>query len=104
MSEQPKVQELQIMKENGELKLTIPTIMYHRLNQLLLHGIPYKDMEELGKVIDLIKKGDTSNHPLAYHTETLLIMINYMEIAAREQSLIGVAKINLETGKEIIEG
>jgi len=100
--EKPKIQEMQVLKDHVDVKLTIPSFMYHRLNQLLLHGIPYKDMEELGKVLEMVKTGNTSEHALAYHTETLILMINYIEVAAKEQDLIAIARIDLETGKEIL--
>lgn len=101
--DKPKVQELEVIKNDVEINITLNSFMYHRLTRLLTTGIAFKDLEEFGQIVDKIKKGESTNDAIAYHTETILILMNALEDAAKAQGKTKMAKISLETGKEVVE-
>ena len=102
MSEnQTNIQEMEVIKDNVQITITFNSFLHHRLNRLLTGALNFKDMEEFGKVVDAIKKGDTSTHNLAYHTETILLLMGAIEESAQANGHTRLAKIDITTGKEI---
>lgn len=101
MSDKANVQELEVIKDNVEITITFNSFLHHRLNRLLTGVIPFKSMEEFGQVVDAIKKGEASNNPLAYHTETILLLMGAIEESARANGKTRMARIDTLTGKEV---
>ena len=92
---------MEIIKDNVQITITFNSFMHHRLNRLLTGALPFKSMEEFGQVVDAIKKGEASNNNLAYHTETILLLMGAIEESARANNQTRMAKIDITTGKEV---
>lgn len=101
--ESQKIFDIEVFKEDIIITIEVPVAMVTRLNQLLLEFIPFKDEEHFLTTMKNIadKKFDD---PFAYHTSTIMFLMNMLEDAARKQDKLQWVRYNADTNeKEIIE-
>lgn len=92
--------DIEIIENGTEISLKFTDIHYKRLQELLFHGLPFKDLEHLAEVVKQIKANDYSKDPLAYHCHTILSIMNDFEDEAKKQNKLVKKKFNPET-KEV---
>jgi len=95
------IKEIEVLKDNTEVTVKMNTFLYHRLHKMITNYLPFKDLEELGKVVEIIKSNKPHPDQLSYHTETILLIMNLIEEAAKEQGLTRRAKVDMDTGEEV---
>jgi hypothetical protein len=91
MSEEKKepqvIKDVEIIKDNGSVNITLPTKMYVRFQQLLFEVFGGDDEKEFIKKLEKVSKGDIEEDRIVYHMHTMITLISNMEVAAREQNL-----------------
>jgi len=90
-----KITEVDVYKEGVIIDIKLPVAFVTRFNQLLLEGIPFKDVEHVAEVMGKVAKGDQDD-PFAYHVTTLISFLSLVEDAAKEQGHLKKIKINSE--------
>jgi hypothetical protein len=101
MSEEtkPTIREIEIIKKDTVIKLDLPVDFFFRINQFMLDFT--EKPEDMGKIIELITKGEEHTSPQAYHYRTLLSLQLLIEEAAREQGHTEMIHINTTTGEKV---
>ncbi len=86
MSENQPI-SLQIIEPNQSIPISVSTDLYIRIQQCLLEGFPWTDVQHFQSVLKAVKD-KTTGDPLTYHTETLLVLLSLVEASAQENKLI----------------
>lgn len=89
----PEMLDVRVLKEDALIKIEIPTNIYVRLQQLLLIGITFQDMESIQKTLNTIATKDEDPDGATYHTRTLLWLLGKIEEEADKQGLMETKKI-----------
>lgn len=98
---EPKIVEREVLKENVVVKLDLPIEYYFRLNQFLFEFFPFKDENHLTEIIGKIAEGKDETDLEAYHFRTFLSLQLLIEDAAKKQGHTHVVKIDLEKGERV---
>lgn len=96
-----KTIDMKILKEGSSVNIKISYNLYSRIQNLLMVGIPFQDIESAHKVLLSVKASDKDPDPVTYHTRTLLTLISLVEEAAEKEDKIETKTINLATGKPV---
>jgi hypothetical protein len=99
MAETNNTIPVDIIADDTEVTITITNTLYKRIQSLIFHGLPFKDMEHFLKVCKFIQNGDFKSDPLCTHLETCLVISNLFEKSAKEQGKVIKKKFNLDTKK-----
>jgi hypothetical protein len=89
--------EIEFIKEDAQIKLTVPTGLYTRIQNLMLEMFAFKDHEEFNLTLKKITEGNIGDNVKAYHLETILILMKDLEDSAREQGFMFKKKVIIET-------
>ena len=89
---------LQVIPPGSEVTIKVNSDLYVRLQQCLLEGLPFKDMEDFKATLINVKDGKSSEG-IAYHLHTLIFFINLIEEAAKQQGIIQDKKFDTEQKK-----
>lgn len=93
--------DVKCIKENSTITVEVPGIIHKRLQDLLMHGLPFSDAESLQKILSSIKTSNEDPDATTYHTRTILWLLSQIEDAAEKQGKIEIAQIDKNTGKVI---
>jgi len=75
--------------ENGtEIQITVDNVLYQRLQAMLFHFFPIKNVQQFSELIAKINNGEADKDPLTYHMHTILWLCNQYEDAAKAQNKI----------------
>lgn len=87
------------IKEDSTITVEIPASLYYRLQNLLLAGIPFENIESARKVLADVINTKSDPDAVTYHTRTLLSLISIIEEAADKQDKTEIKYIDRTTGK-----
>jgi hypothetical protein len=82
MPEPTKSFNLEVIPEGTEVSVIFTEKDYKRFTDLLLQGLPIKDMKHMATVLAEIK-ADKYTDPVTYHVHTVLDLLNRIEAAAK---------------------
>lgn len=101
MSDTKKIEpvEMELIREDAQIVLTVPASLYGRLQDLLFGGFHFKDHEELNQTLKKITEGNIGDDTRAYHLETVLCFIKDLEDAAKTQGFTFKTKVDPENRK-----
>ena len=94
--------ELEIIDQGTEVLLKFTGVHYKRLQELLFHGLPFRDLEHLGDVVKQIQANDYTKDSLAYHVHTILSIINDFEAEAKKLGKVNKKKYD-PIAKKVID-
>lgn len=93
--------EVKTLKENTSITVEIPSYLYYRLQELLMVGVAFKDVETAQKVLQTIHNSDKDPDAVTYHTRTLITLIGLLEDSAAKNDKLRTVKIDRNTGKVV---
>ncbi len=98
----PEIIDLEILPPGSKITVTIDTDLYIRLQQLMLEGLPFNDLDHLKQCLSDVrnKKADEG---ITYHLHTILYLLSIIESAAKEQKVIKTKKFDLTSGTPVDE-
>ena len=99
--ETPEYIEAKVIKQGASINISVPEALYGRIQNLLLAGIPFKDIESLQKSLQCIINKEEDPNPETYHMRTLLHLVSLIEDAAEKQGQTEIKKIDKSTGKPV---
>ena len=85
--------EFKQMKEDASVTIEVPTVMYKRIRDLLMIGMPYKDLKSVQKILATIKNSDEDPDPITYHSRTLIWLLSKIEDAAEKEGKTETHKV-----------
>lgn len=86
---------ISIIKLESLIDIKVSGAFYARIQDLLVYITSTADKETILKVADNIKNKKPISSALEYNIETILTLINEIEIMAKEQNLISEQEIDL---------
>lgn len=86
--------DLELIPPGIEVPVKITTDLYIRIQQCLLEGLPFKDLDHFRECLKSIQQNKTQSSPLAYHAHTLIHLLTLIEDSAKEQGLTQHKKFN----------
>lgn len=89
---------LEILPKDSKVTIQISTDLYVRLQQLLLEGLPHKDLADLQNTLKLVKDNKAESG-IPYHTHSLLHLLSLIETSARDAKLTQQKQFNLAEKK-----
>jgi len=93
--------EVKCLKEGTAISITITDNLHERLQNLLLSGIAFKDIETMQKTLSHITTSADDPDPATYHARTLISLIGLIEEAAQKEDKIESKFIDKTTGKPV---
>lgn len=93
---------LDIIENGTEIQITVNNVLYQRLQSMLFHFFPVKDLEQFSKMIAKINNGEADKDPVTYHLHTILWLCNEFEDGAKKQGKI-TKKVYDPVSKSIIK-
>jgi len=96
-----KFVDINVIKGDAQLNITVPAEMFERLQNLLYSGIHFKDPETAKRAITAVAAGTKDPNAETYHVRTLVWLLGLIEEAAEKQDQTLVKKFNLTTGKHV---
>ena len=97
MSENQNI-PLEVLPPSAQMTITVSTDLYIRLQQLLLEGLPYKDISEFQDCLKKVRE-NTATEGLAYSAHTILYILNLIEDSAKSQGIIQKKSFDPSTQK-----
>ncbi len=98
--EETNLVPLEVIPPGSVMSIEINTDLYIRLQQLLLEGLPHKDLEDFRSTLRLVKE-DKAAEGIPYHAHTLLFLLNLVELAAKKQGVIQKKEFDLQEKKVV---
>ena len=104
MSEETKkrIIPVETIEDNIKITLEFDNNLHKRLQNLIFHALPFKDLDHLLKVCKQVKEEDFKSDPLADHLYTILYLIGKFEEAAKKEGKVSIKNFDLES-KSVIE-
>jgi len=93
--------EVKCLKEDAAITITITSRLHERVQNLLLNGIAFKDLETMQKTLSQIKNSSEDPDNITYHARTLITLIALIEEAAEKEDKIESKFIDKTTGKPV---
>ena len=91
---------LEVIPEQAVMNIKITTDLYVRIQQCLLQGLPYKDLDHFKTILKEIGT-EKFEDPLAVHVHTLVYLLSLIESAAKDNNLIVKKTFDLDTQKMV---
>ncbi len=89
----PEMLDVRVLKEDALVKIEIPTHIYVRLQQLLLIGLGFENLESIQKTLNTIATTQEDPDGATYHTRTMLWLLGRIEEEAEKQGMLEVKKV-----------
>ncbi len=80
--------QLNVIPPGSVMTIEIDTDLYIRLQQLLIDGLPYKDLSHFQEILKKVHDNKADDDPLAYSAHTILWLIHLVEESARSSGII----------------
>jgi len=93
---------IDIIEDGTEIQITVDNNLYQRLQAMIFHFFPIKDMDQFAEIIQKIKADKSHEDPLAYHLHTILWLCGEFEEKAKAQGKV-VKKIYDPITKDLIK-
>lgn len=95
--------EVKCLKKDTAITIEITDNLHERLQNLLLGGLAFENVEIMQKTLSQIKNSAVDPDPITYHARTLISLISLIEDAAKQQDKLESKFIDKKTGKPISE-
>lgn len=93
--------EVKCLKENTAITITVTDHLHERLQNLLLSGIAFKDIETMQKTLAHLQNSADDPDPATYHARTIITLIGLIEEAAQKEDKIESKFIDKTTRKPV---
>jgi len=102
MPETNNIIPVDIIEDGTDVTITVTNVLYKRIQDLIFHGLPFKDMKHFLEVCKQVQANDVKTDPLARHLETCLMISASFEQAAKAQGKIS-KKAYDTVNKKVVE-
>ncbi len=92
--------QLEVIPQDAVMTIKISTDLYVRIQQCLLQGLPYTDLEHFKKILKEIGS-EKFEDPLSPHVHTLVYLLSLIESSAKDNNLIIKKNFDLDTQKMV---
>jgi len=103
MSESKPLESIEIktLKEDCTIPIEISSNLYYRLQELLLVGVAFKDVDTAQKTLAIIRNSDKDPDPATYHARTIITLMALLEDSASKNDKLRTVKVDKNSGKLI---